>query len=83
MHTFPGSRSVITLMPWRGLVAALAALLLSVSALAAPLTAQEVKNVRQVIQAQLAAFAVDDAVKAFSYAAPNVRKSAASAEQLE
>ena len=82
MHTFPGSRLVITPMPWRGLVAALAALLLSVSALAAPLTAQEVKNVRQVIQAQLAAFAVDDAVKAFSYAAPNVRKSAASAEQF-
>lgn len=36
--------------------------------------AADEKSVRSVIQAQLAAFARDDAVAAFSYAAPNVRK---------
>jgi hypothetical protein len=67
---------------WRRLATTLAALLLSVSALAAPLAAQDAKNVRSVIQAQLDAFAADDAAKAFSYAAPNVRKSIASAEHF-
>ncbi|BDT66771.1 hypothetical protein os1_09350 [Comamonadaceae bacterium OS-1] len=67
---------------WRKLGTALAALLLSLSALAAPLSTQEAKNVRSVIQAQLAAFAADDAAKAFSYAAPNVRKSLVSAEHF-
>lgn len=37
-------------------------------------TAADEKSVRSVVQAQLAAFARDDAVAAFSYAAPNVRK---------
>lgn len=87
MHTLPhsplaSSPLVVTLPLWRGLATALAALVLSVSALAAPLSAQDVKNVREVIQAQLAAFADDDAAKAFSYAAPNVRKSVASAEHF-
>ncbi|MEO6854906.1 MAG: DUF4864 domain-containing protein [Rhodoferax sp.] len=82
MHTLPRSPLALTLPLWRSLATALAALLLSVSALAAPLSTQEVKNVRAVIQAQLAAFAADDAVKAFSYAAPNVRKSVASAEHF-
>lgn len=82
MLSLPCSRLAATPMFWRGLTTALAALLLSVSALAAPLTAQELKNVREVIHAQLDAFAADDAVKAFSYAAPNVRKSVASAEHF-
>lgn len=82
MHALPRSPLVLTMPLWRGLATALAALLLSVSALATPLSTQEVKNVREVIQAQLAAFAADDAAKAFSYAAPNVRKSVASAEHF-
>ncbi len=82
MHTLPHSPLALTLPLWRHLATALAALLLSVSALAGPLSTQEVKNVREVIQAQLAAFAADDAAKAFSYAAPNVRKSVASAEHF-
>ena len=36
--------------------------------------AADEKSVRSVIEAQLAAFARNDAVAAFSYAAPNVRK---------
>lgn len=86
MHTYSRSPFAFPLalwLPfWRALATALAALLLCVSAFAAPLTAQEVKTVREVIQSQLAAFAADDAAKAFSYAAPNVRKSVASAEHF-
>ncbi len=39
------------------------------------LVAADAKAVREVIEAQLTAFAKDDAVKAFSFAAPNIRKS--------
>lgn len=38
------------------------------------LSPQDAALVRTVVQSQLAAFAADDAVKAFSYAAPNIRK---------
>ena len=79
MHTLPHAHNATF---WRRLATALAGLLLSVSALAAPMAAQDVKNVRSVIQAQLDAFAADDAAKAFSYAAPNVRKSVVSAEHF-
>lgn len=48
-------------------------------AFAAPFTPADAKNVRIVIEAQLAAFASDDAPKAFSFAAPNVREAAGSA----
>ncbi len=41
---------------------------------AGPLTATDEKNVQAVVQAQLQAFAQDDAVKAFSYAAPNLQQ---------
>ena len=51
-------------------------------ALAAPFTAADAKSVRQVIEAQLAAFASDDAPKAFSFAAPNVREAAGSASSF-
>ena len=37
------------------------------------------KSVRAVVEGQLAAFAKDDAIKAFSFAAPNVRKAIGSA----
>lgn len=49
-------------------------------ALAAPFTEADAKAVRQVVEAQLAALAADDAAKAFSYAAPNVREAVGSAE---
>lgn len=61
-----------------GLLAAGSAALLLVCtplpASAAPFTAADEKTVRTVVQAQLAAFAKDDAAKAFSFAAPNVQK---------
>ncbi len=67
---------------WRTLSVALAMLVFSVAALAVPLSARDAQTVRTVIQAQLDAFAADDADKAFSYAAPNVRRSVASAEMF-
>jgi len=62
---------------WRLLaLAALAVCLLAMatSARSAALSDTDEKNVRATVQAQLAAFAADDANKAFSYAAPNVRE---------
>lgn len=47
---------------------------------AAPFTAADEKTVRTVVEAQLAAFAKDDAVKAFSYAAPNIREAIGTAD---
>ena len=54
------------------------------SAQAAPpaLSAAEAKRLRAVISAQLAAFAADDAERAFSYAAPGVRAQFGSAERF-
>lgn len=45
---------------------------------ASPFTAADEKSVRTVIENQLAAFAKDDANKAFSFAAPNVRQAVGS-----
>lgn len=59
--------------------AALALLLVAAPAQAAPFTAADEKSVRSVIESQLAAFAKDDAAKAFSFAAPNVREAVGSA----
>lgn len=54
---------------------AVAALLVaSVRARAAGVTKDDAKKIRQIIQAQLAAFAKDDAERAFSYAAPGIRE---------
>lgn len=58
---------------------ALAAAQLMLVANAAPFTPADEKTVRTVVEAQLAAFAKDDAVKAFSYAAPNVREAVGTA----
>ena len=63
--------AAITLLALQGWAAA---------ALAAPFTDADAKAVRQVVEAQLAALAADDAVKAFSYAAPNVREAVGSPE---
>lgn len=49
---------------------------------AAPLTPADEKSVRSVVEAQLAALAKDDAVKAFSYAAPNVRRAFGTASRF-
>ena len=68
------------LFRWRWwLAATTAALALHAGAAAAPLSPADEKNVRSVVQAQLAAFAKDDAAKAFSYAAPNVREAVGTA----
>ena len=50
------------------------ALAASFSAHAAPVSKGDTKKIRGVIQAQLDAFARDDAQRAFSYAAPGIRK---------
>jgi len=57
------------------LAALFAALQAFVPALAEALSAKDEKAVQTVVQSQLAAFAKDDADKAFSYAAPELRKS--------
>lgn len=49
------------------------------SAHAENLNPVEEKSIRAVVEGQLAAFAKDDANKAFSFAAPNVRKAVGSA----
>lgn len=59
--------------------AAALALLGAAPTQAAPFTAADEKSVRSVIESQLAAFAKDDAAKAFSFAAPNVREAVGSA----
>ena len=59
--------------------AVLALLLGGVPAHAAPFTSADEKSVRSVIEGQLAAFAKDDAAKAFSFAAPNVREAVGNA----
>jgi hypothetical protein len=41
---------------------------------AEPVSAADTKAVRMVVEAQLAAFAADDAKRAFSYAAPSIRE---------
>lgn len=58
--------------------------LLTVSSLAqaAALSPADEKAVRVVVQAQLTAFARDDADKAFSFAAPNVREAVGSASSF-
>ena len=57
------------------LPAAFVALQLMLPVQAAVLSAKDEKAVQTVVQSQLAAFAKDDADKAFSYAAPELRKS--------
>ena len=78
------SRVNITVSVWASLqravprlLAAIALMALQISATSAaasPFTTADAVAVRTVVQAQLAAFAADDATKAFFYAAPNVRQ---------
>jgi hypothetical protein len=67
---------------FRALTAALSLVLVVGSLHAASLAPKDEKSVRSVVEGQLAAFAADDAAKAFSYAAPNVRKSMVSAKNF-
>jgi hypothetical protein len=53
---------------------AIAAFAASAPALAEPVSASDAKAVRSVVEAQLDAFATDDAKRAFSYAAPSIRE---------
>ncbi|HEY3049781.1 MAG TPA: DUF4864 domain-containing protein [Polaromonas sp.] len=75
---FTVSRTLLLRWCW-WLAAATATLALHAGASAAPLSPSDEKSVRSVVQAQLAAFAKDDAHKAFSYAAPNVREAVGTA----
>ena len=52
------------------------------SALAAPLTEQDTRAAQQVVKAQLAAFAADDAEQAFSYATDAIRAQFGTAAQF-
>ena len=63
---------------WLGL----AALAHAVAATGAPLSDAEIAGVRAVVQGQLDALARDDAAKAFSFAAPNVRNRLGTAERF-
>jgi len=76
----PFSTGIASMLKRAGFAMALAALQLLLVAHAAPFTAADEKNVRSVVEAQLAAFAKDDAVKAFSYAAPNIREAIGTAD---
>ena len=61
------------LVLWSRLLAALC-LAIALSAHAAGVSKADTQKIRTVIQAQLAAFAADDAKRAFSYAAPKIRE---------
>lgn len=61
------------------LVMLLAFQAISLPAHAENLSAADEQSIRAVVEGQLAAFAKDDANKAFSFAAPNVRKALGSA----
>lgn len=56
------------------LFAAALALFGAATARAEPVSASDAKAVRAIVEAQLAAFAADDAKRAFSYAAPAIRE---------
>jgi len=62
-------------------VAAMAALL-HAWVLATPIAAADEKKIQSVVQAQLDAFAADDAKRAFSYAAPSIRKVVGTADNF-
>lgn len=81
---WPISPSSVSISAWASLQRAVPRLLAAIAlmalqigmtpAVASPFTAADAAAVRTVVQAQLAAFAADDAARAFFYAAPNVRQ---------
>ena len=56
------------------LMASFTCLVGAAQAQSAPVSADEAKAMRAVVEGQLAAFAADDAKRAFSYAAPSIRE---------
>lgn len=72
------SHAVLMRLMWL-LITAACSLALPAPAQAARFSAADEKNVREVVQGQLDALARDDADKAFSYAAPNVRQAVGTA----
>lgn len=72
------SHAVLGRLSWL-LITAVCSLTLFAPARAAPLSAADEKSVREVVEGQLEALARDDADKAFSYAAPNVRQAVGTA----
>ena len=72
------SHAVLGRLSWL-LITAVCSLTLFAPARAAPLSAADEKSVREVVEGQLEALARDDADKAFSYAAPNVREAVGTA----
>ena len=64
------------------LLAAVTAWMLLASAQASPFTPADEKSVRAAVEGQLAALARDDASKAFSFAAPNVRDAVGTAPRF-
>ena len=59
---------------WTAFVAALLLATAASPARSEPVSSVDTKAVRAVVEAQLDAFAADDAKKAFSYAAPSIRE---------
>ena len=74
--TFAPPATAVRPFGWltRVLVASAWVLALAAPVQAAPLSPADELSVRATVQGQLAAFAADDAPRAFSYAAPNVRE---------
>ena len=73
------ARTVKAALNCAALFMLLASQAISLPAHAGDLRANDEKSIRAVVEGQLAAFAKDDANKAFSFAAPNVRKALGSA----
>lgn len=66
----------------RKLMLTMAMLLASLAVVAADVSRADAKAARAVVEAQLAAFADDDAVRAFSFAAPPIREQFGTAERF-
>lgn len=73
-------RRVLVILAW--LVAAGFLPVVALAAGVADVSERDARSVRTVIQAQLAAFAADDARRAFSYATPKVREVFGSADKF-
>ncbi len=74
------SGSIASFLKGTCFIAALAVVPFFTVAHAATFTSADEKAVKTVVEAQLAAFAKDDAVKAFSYAAPGIREAMGTAD---
>jgi hypothetical protein len=80
--TSPPSRFFLPRLAWWLATAVAAWMFLGSANAVSPITPADEKNVRAVVEGQLAALAQDDAIKAFSFAAPNVREAVGTATQF-